>query len=177
MTPSWVPKITRSARRHLTILLVLTLAGCTGLPHASVMGAPADDAAEVRRARVAQEKAIVDGDLATVAAYWTPDVQIRRGLGAVLIGRDAYLTLFDATTQPKVVYTRRPIAVEVSHHWPLAFETGEWSAHEQRPSAPAIIRGRYSAQWVKREGRWLIRSEVFVALSCAGSGCAMQAVP
>jgi hypothetical protein len=40
-----------------------------------------------------------------------------------------------------------------------------------------VIGGRYSAQWVKRDGRWLIRSEVFVALTCAGAGCEAAAVP
>jgi hypothetical protein len=40
-----------------------------------------------------------------------------------------------------------------------------------------VIGGRYSVQWVKRDGRWLIRSEVFVALTCAGTGCASKAVP
>jgi hypothetical protein len=42
---------------------------------------------------------------------------------------------------------------------------------------PVVIGGRYSAQWVKRGGRWLIRSEVFVALTCDGAGCAAAAVP
>jgi len=34
-----------------------------------------------------------------------------------------------------------------------------------------LVRGRYAAQWIKRDGRWLIRAEVFVALGCANAGC------
>ena len=40
-----------------------------------------------------------------------------------------------------------------------------------------VIGGRYSAQWVKRGDQWLIRSEVFVALTCSGVGCDSAAVP
>jgi hypothetical protein len=36
---------------------------------------------------------------------------------------------------------------------------------------------RYSAQWVKRGDQWLIRSEVFVALTCTSGGCESAAVP
>lgn len=34
-----------------------------------------------------------------------------------------------------------------------------------------LLRGRYSAQWVKRDGRWLIHSEVFIAPECSGPAC------
>ena len=48
---------------------------------------------------------------------------------------------------------------------------------DENVSGPVVIGGRFSAQWVKRDGKWLIRSEVFVALSCAGVGCAAAALP
>jgi len=66
--------------------------------------------------------------------------------------------------------------VNVSPQWPLAFETGTWHARIGG-KGPDVITGRYSAQWVKRDGRWLIRSEVFVALNCARIGCNQKAVP
>jgi hypothetical protein len=65
----------------------------------------------------------------------------------------------------------------VSPRWPLAFETGTWEGHLGTMAGPTVVGGRYSAQWVKRGGRWLIRSEVFVALTCAGVGCESAAVP
>jgi hypothetical protein len=37
-----------------------------------------------------------------------------------------------------------------------------------------VVRGRYSAQWVKRGDHWLIRSELYVALSGSDE---MHAVP
>ena len=62
-------------------------------------------------------------------------------------------------------------------HWPLAFETGTWEGHLGTMAGPTVIGGRYSAQWVKRGEQWLIRSEVFVALSCSGVGCESAVVP
>jgi hypothetical protein len=67
--------------------------------------------------------------------------------------------------------------VEVSPRWPLAFETGAWEGHLGTLAGPLVIAGRYSAQWVKRGDQWLIRSEVFVALTCSGIGCQADAVP
>ncbi len=39
---------------------------------------------------------------------------------------------------------------------------------------PTLIEGRYSAQRVKRAHKWLIRSEVFVALAGFGQGVEMK---
>ena len=75
------------------------------------------------------------------------------------------------STATPVGYPREAVSVEVSGNWPVAYEEGRWSGHLGNASAPAIIGGRYSAQWVKRNGQWLIRSEVFVALTCADAGC------
>ena len=72
---------------------------------------------------------------------------------------------------PHLIYQRLTKDVEVSPKWPLAFETGTWEGHHGTIAGPVVIGGRYSAQWVKRGERWLIRSEVFVALTCSGVGC------
>jgi hypothetical protein len=67
--------------------------------------------------------------------------------------------------------------VDVSDRWPLAYEEGRWSGHVGDADGQAVIAGRYAAQWVKRDGRWLIRSEVYVALTCDGAGCRFEALP
>ena len=133
------------------------------------------DALRVRKAREAQNAAIIAADADLIASFWTEDVSIRRALGVMLNGREAYRRSF--ADDPKTVYLRHPTHVEISERWPLAFETGEWEGHESGPASPVVISGRYSAQWVKREGRWLIRAEVFVPLKCAGVGCDWKAVP
>jgi ketosteroid isomerase-like protein len=123
--------------------------------------------------------AIAAGDLDRVASFWTDDVTVRRALGQPLSGRAAARQALEPPAAPaaRVVYQRQATAFDVSPHWPLAFETGTWEGHSGSVSGPTVIGGRYSAQWVKRDGRWLIRSEVFVALTCAGAGCEAAAVP
>jgi hypothetical protein len=76
-----------------------------------------------------------------------------------------------------MIFVREPEFIEASPNWPLAYESGTWTGRHGNPDGPAVISGRYSAQWVKRDGHWLIRSEVFVALHCSGDGCALPAQP
>jgi ketosteroid isomerase-like protein len=142
------------------------------------LSSDADEAA-IREARVAQNQAIAGQDPDRVAGFWTEDVTIRRALGQPVTGQAAYRKLFEPTGSPasRVIYQRETSEIEVSANWPLAFEEGTWTGHEGSVSGPTLIGGRYSAQWVKREGRWLIRSEVFVALTCAGAGCKYPALP
>ena len=137
------------------------------------------EAAAVRAARAAQTAALAAGDYAEVARRWTADVTIRRALGHPLAGAEAArLALAPrAGAAPHIVYQRHARSVEVSARWPLAFEEGVWSGHPGSAATAPAISGRYAAQWVKRDGVWLIRSEVFVALDCAGDGCGFDALP
>jgi|SRR6185295_2857014 len=139
----------------------------------------ADDRALVEAARAAQNGAIAAGDLDLVASFWTEDVTVRRALGHPLAGRAAALEALQPAGPPasRIVYQRFTTEVDVSPNWPLAFETGTWQGRLGGVTGPATIGGRYSAQWVKRGDRWLIRSEVFVALTCSGVGCQSAAVP
>ena len=104
---------------------------------------------------------------------------MRRALGQSISGKAAAREALAsaASASNRIVYQRRPTDVTVSGKWPLAFELGTWAGHLGRAGGPTVISGRYSAQWVKRGDRWLIRSEVFVALTCAGVGCGAAAVP
>jgi ketosteroid isomerase-like protein len=140
--------------------------------------APADQAA-VRAARIAQNAAIAAGELDRAAGFWTEDVTVRRALGQPLSGRDAARKALEPAAPPasRLIYQRLTKEVEVTSQWPLAFESGTWEGHQGTLQGPVVIGGRYSAQWVKRGEQWLIRSEVFVALTCAGIGCQAAAVP
>ena len=143
-----------------------------------LMAATPADRAAILAARGAQNSAIAAGDLDRVAMFWTEDVTVRRALGQPLSGRAAARQALEPppAPAPRLVYQRLTKDVEVSQKWPLAFETGLWEGHLGTIAGPTVIGGRYSAQWVKRDGRWLIRSEVFVALTCAGAGCEAAAV-
>ena len=163
-----------SLRRWVAVVLALAV----GAAVVRSQGVQRDDATEIRAARRAQNEAMAGGDVERAAAYWTEDVTIRRALGTGLSGKPAYTAILARApiSDTTLVYQRAPTDVDVSSRWPLAFETGTWSARVGG-KGDDVIGGRYSAQWVKRDGRWLIRSEVFVALTCSGTGCDATSVP
>lgn len=145
---------------------------------ATTAHAQTSDASAIRAARKAQNAAMAAGNADRAATWWTDDVTIRRGLGTGVSGIEAYKAILERApvSDTAMVYQRATTDVSVSTTWPLAFETGTWAARVGG-KGPAVITGRYSAQWVKRDGKWLIRSEVFVALGCRGKGCASKALP
>ena len=175
----------RSFGRAVLLAAALSCAFSTPAVAEPVQAAPPSEGAEagaVRAARAAQNRAMAALDTAAVAKFWTEDVEVRRGLGALVIGRDAYERLLNPDSAAiargeQLIYQREPTRVVVSEHWPLAYEEGTWVGHLGHADGPALIAGQYAAQWVKRGDRWLIRGEVYVALTCSGAGCAARAVP
>ncbi len=148
-------------------------------PPPTLSAAVIGDRQAILGARAAQNAAMLSGNLDSVASFWTEDVTIRRGLGIPQSGRAEYRKIMEVSgnADSAILYQREPSEVEVGGAWPLAFETGTWKGFLKSDPQHPTITGRYSAQWVKRGRRWLIRSEVFVALECAGSGCASKALP
>lgn len=123
------------------------------------------EAALIRDARTAQTAAIAGGDFNVVATYWTEDITVRRALGQSVSGVAEALAALVPDGDAPLIYQREAVSIEVSSQWPLAFEEGRWTGHPGSAQAAPTIGGRYAAQWVKQDGRWLIRSEVFVALT------------
>jgi ketosteroid isomerase-like protein len=163
--------------RLAPVLAFFTLA--LGAIHVGFAAPAADEPAAIKAARLRQNAAIAQSRVDEIVTFWTDDVTICRGLGVQVAGKAAYRKLFenDTASPSWIVYERLPGAIEVSPHWPLAFETGVWNGHLGDLSGPTIISGRYSAQWVKRGDRWLIRAEVYVALGGSGVGLDSKAVP
>ncbi len=164
-------------RARIVVMALWTVAGCASLS-AGGSGLASDESA-IRDARASQNRAIAVGDLDAVTRFWTEDVTVRRALGTAMAGRAEARKAFEISgpRDSTVIYQRTTTAVELSRAWPLAFETGSWTGQLRDTLGPVVISGRFSAQWVKRDGRWLIRSEVFVPLACGGVGCSYKAVP
>ena len=143
------------------------------------MNDPVSAEIEIRTARATQTKAMADRDFDVAESIWTEDVTARRALGQAIVGPSEYreMLLSASSGQNPLIYQREAVTVDVSDRWPLAYEEGRWSGHIGDTDGPPVIAGRYAAQWVKRDGRWLIRSEVFVALTCEAAGCLYEAVP
>jgi ketosteroid isomerase-like protein len=162
---------------RIAVVALFLLGGCASMP--SSRSVVTIDEKAIREARIAQNRAIAVSDLASVERFWTEDVTVRRALGIPVAGRAEARKAFEITgpRDSTVIYQRTTTAVELSIAWPLAFETGTWTGQLRDLFGPTVISGRFSAQWVKRDGHWLIRSEVFVPLACGGVGCTYRAVP
>lgn len=163
----------------LPLLLALAATAQTPAPQRDAATLAREEAA-IKTARIAQTQAMAVDDLDKVVTWWVPDITIRRALGQPVEGAEAARKLLAPPPNPspnRLIYQREPVAVQVSPNWPLAYEEGRWSGHPGSVANAPVIGGRYSAQWVLRDGKWLIRSEVFVALTCSGAGCTFPAAP
>ena len=161
------------------LVLLLGLAGM-GAALAQAPNLAADEAA-IKDSRKLQTQALARNDLDTVVRYWDPAITIRRALGHPVDGAAAARKLLEpapnANPATAIVYQREATSVTVSPNWPLAYEEGRWSGHVGSADSKPILAGKYAAQWVKRNGTWLIRSEIFVAIDCADAGCRAAALP
>lgn len=167
-------------RTRVTLLALLALWLATACASVSTgHSSAASDESAIRDSRIAQNRAIAAGDIASVERFWTEDVTVRRALGTPMAGRAEVRKAFELTgpRDSSVVYQRATTGLDISRTWPLAFETGTWTGRLGSERGPIVISGKFSAQWVKREGRWLIRSEVFVPLACSGVGCSYKSLP
>ena len=170
-----IPSSDRTGVRCALLLGILCSVVAEAGPHPA-----SDEAGAIRHARMQQNAAIARHDVEAIASHWTDDVTICRGLGVQVAGKVNYRNLFeqdDPQSKDVIIYQRVPTAIEVSTPWPLAFETGVWQGHVGDVHGAVVIRGRYAAQWVKRDNKWLIRSEVFVALDGGDFGLKMKAAP
>lgn len=168
---------------HISTISRIIIAGITLIAlSAHGQSDPASsDEAKIKESRRLQTIALATGDLDTVVKYWDPAITIRRALGQPVDGaQDARKLLEPSATQnpaTAIVFQREATSVTVSSNWPLAYEEGKWSGHVGNANSKPILSGKYAAQWVKRDGVWLIRSEVFVAIDCADVGCKAAALP
>jgi len=154
-------------------LLLVLLASSSLLPRPAVAQSTQQVTAQVRSARLAQNAALAARLIDSAATFWTADVIIVTSRGQALRGKEAYRLAFVGDSV--MTYVRTPLRIEAASAWPLAWEEGVWSGHMGTGGA-AVIGGRYAAQWHKIDGRWLIRSEVFVALTCSGEPCSWPVV-
>lgn len=175
---------TRSHRGRSAVVLTACVASVVaGAACGAARPRPAPTAASeaqaIRDARAAQNVAIRERDLDGIARHLESDVQVTSGTGTHVRGRDAYRAAFEDEFRASddVTYRRVPDSIELSSVGGsrgddlLAAERGTWTGSWTTRRGPVSMRGVYSAMWRKRDGRWRIRSELFVALTCSGAGC------
>ena len=129
------------------------------------------DEVAIRALRAQSNQAIQARDLIAFGQTMLPDIDVTRGSGSHVSGRDSVLASVapqfkDATF---LGYVRTTDSIQISTSSPLAAEHGHWTGRFQRPDGIQTITGTYLSMWRKTESGWKIRSELFVSLACTGS--------
>jgi ketosteroid isomerase-like protein len=113
--------------------------------------------------REASNQALRAFDADLNATYSTEDAFITTGLGVLISGKEEQEIYLKSLKGPRMYWIRTPDEVIVNHKTQLAWETGIWKGYVEG-SDEAVVGGKYSAQWTKKSGTWLIRSQLFVTL-------------
>lgn len=121
------------------------------------------DIAQIRAQREASNNALRNFDEELNATFSTDDAFITTGAGTLLAGKKALQDYLQKASGPKMYWIRTPNEVLVNPKTQLAWETGTWKGFVEG-SKDSIVGGKYSAQWTKASGTWLIQSQLFVTL-------------
>lgn len=121
------------------------------------------DQQEILSQRSASNEALRKFDHELNAAFSTDDAFITTGAGTLIAGKEALSAYLNSQQGPKMYWIRTPDEVIVNPKTQLAWETGTWKGYYE-DSLIAVVGGKYSAQWTKASGTWLIRSQLFVTL-------------
>lgn len=129
------------------------------------------DVAAIESLRAASNRAIDARDLAAFGQTMLPDVDVTRGSGSHVSGRDSVLASVAVQFKDPhfLGYVRHTDSIQISSTGPLAAERGHWTGRFRRSDGIQTITGVYLTMWRKTEAGWRIRSELFVSLDCTGS--------
>jgi len=119
--------------------------------------------AQILAQREASNQALRAFDDELNATFSTEDALITTGAGTLIAGKAELMKYIQESTGPKMYWLRTPDEVIVNPKTQLAWETGTWKGYKE-DSEEAVVGGKYSAQWTKASGTWLIHSQLFVTL-------------
>jgi ketosteroid isomerase-like protein len=119
------------------------------------------DISTIKSNRAASNDAITRHDVDGIAKFWLDDFVQVIGRGVYQTGKDSIMAswkaLFNSNSQ--VAYTRNPKEITISDNDTLAWEQGEWIGIHSYSKG-----GNYAAMWIKRNGNWMLKAELFVSL-------------
>lgn len=124
------------------------------------------DKQTIQETRKLSNRALKAHRLADFLSYFTQDLSITSGNGSVVLGKDSlenYLSrVFEEDKD--LYFVRTAQRVSVSSTGDRAWEEGKWVGLRPDTLGWQNIGGQYAAMWVKEEGVWKIKSELFVTL-------------
>lgn len=117
----------------------------------------------IRARRKLTNKLIAAHQAERLRPFFTPDVKLIVGDGALILGLDAVLAAFASQFADPAfgTYLRETATVTLDAVGLRAAEAGRWTAQW----ATHDMAGTYLAVWRKVTGQWVIESELYVTLS------------
>lgn len=128
-------------------------------------GEPAENL--IRSARLASNQAIQARDLDALTQFWEPEIQVTTSSGSHLSGSEAYRAAFQKqfVKFADISYVRTPTTIKIDQEGSKAAESGQWTGKYKDADGVKEVKGTYMAMWRWNGLVWLIRSELYVALS------------
>lgn len=116
--------------------------------------------------RLKSNLALKNHQIENVLAYLTEDINIAASNGKIFSGKDDFRTaLADIfTAYPDLYFVRNSEEVILNTENNVAWEKGYWVALRPETIDWKTYGGKYSAYWVKKDGIWKIKSELFARL-------------
>jgi ketosteroid isomerase-like protein len=121
------------------------------------------EVSQILEQRQASNQALRAFDEELNASFSTEDALITTGAGTLISGKKELIKYIQESTGPRMYWIRTPDEVLVNPKTMLAWETGTWKGYVEG-SEESVVGGKYSAQWSKASGTWLIQSQLFVTL-------------
>jgi ketosteroid isomerase-like protein len=120
-----------------------------------------NDVATIKSNRAASNEAITKHDVNGISKFWMDDFVQVIGRGTYETGKEniaaSWKALFNSS--PQISYVRNPEEIIISDNDTLAWERGKWIGIHSYSKG-----GNYAAMWIKRNGNWMLKAELFVSL-------------
>ena len=120
-----------------------------------------NDEVIIKSYRAASNEAIAKHDIDGVSKYWLDDFVQVRGNGTYLTGKENIIAIWKDlfSKNPEVIYLRSPEEIIIGDNDTIAWEKGTWIGINTYSKG-----GNYAAMWLKVNGVWMLKAELFVAL-------------
>lgn len=144
--------------QSLFLLLSIGLLATNALPaHAQ------NDRDEILKLRNESNAVLKNYDLNSYLSFLTEDVHYTISTGTLINGKDNLREYLTQRTGAKMYWLRTPTEVDVNTQQGLAWETGTWKGFTELQEK-SVTGGKYSTLWIKINGSWKIKSQLFVKL-------------
>ncbi|MBL7870429.1 MAG: nuclear transport factor 2 family protein [Cyclobacteriaceae bacterium] len=124
------------------------------------------DKNEILKVRKESNLALKNHQIEKILSFLTEDINIAASNGKIFSGKiafkDALTTIF--SNSPDLYFVRNSEEVLLNSENNIAWEKGTWIALRPKTDNWNNYGGNYSAYWVKTDGIWKIKSELFVKL-------------